>query len=131
MTRICRTTCRQEENGPGPSSRTETSADIAFAYELYTNETPGYNDPVSYQEAYYSDFEDERACDETLPYYNDKRRDTVHFLNRYLVDGLDISDLTKNYPFTEKTPEACVDEGWDSWQALIDKSNVGGDTVVE
>jgi len=101
----------------------ETAADIAFAYDLYTNETPGYNDPVSYQDAYYSDFEDERACDETLPYYNDKRRDTVHFLTRYLVDGLDISDLTKNYPFTEKTPEECVDELWDSWQALIDKSN--------
>ena len=101
----------------------ETAADIAFAYDLYTNETPGYNDPVSYQDAYYSDFEDERACDETLPYYNDKRRDTVHFLTRYLVDGLDISDLTKSYPFTEKTPEECVDELWDSWQALIDKSN--------
>lgn len=101
----------------------ETAADIAFAYDLYTNETPGYNDPVSYQEAYYSDFEDERACDETLPYYNDKRRDTVHFLTRYLVDGLDISDLTKSYPFTEKTPEECVEEVWNFWQGLIEASN--------
>ncbi len=101
----------------------ETAADIAFAYNLYTNETPGYNDPASYQEQYYSHFEDERACDETLPYYNDKRRDNVNFLTRYLVDGLDIRDLTKNYPFAEKTPEECVNEVWDSWQVLIDASN--------
>ncbi len=102
----------------------ETAADIAFAYNLYTNETPGYNDePALYQEGYYSHFEDERACDETLPYYNDKRRDTVNFLTRYLVDGLDITDLTQYYPFTEKMPEECVNEVWDSWQKLIDASN--------
>ena len=109
----------------------ETAADIAFAYNLYTNETPGYNDPASYQESYYSHFEDERACDETLPYYNDKRKDTVHFLTRYLVDGLDIQDLTKNYPFAEKTPEECVEEVWDSWQKLIDASNGEGITESE
>ena len=106
----------------------ETAADIAFAYDLYTNETPGYNDPVSYQELYYNDFFrgsvcDERACDETLPYYNDKRKDTVNFLTRYLVDGLDIRDLTQYYPFVEKTPEACVNDVWDSWQELIDVAN--------
>ncbi|MBR6537716.1 MAG: extracellular solute-binding protein [Lachnospiraceae bacterium] len=102
----------------------ETAADIAFAYNLYTNETPGYNDePALYQELYYSHFEDERTCDETLPYYNDKAKSTVNFLTRYLVDGLEITDLTKNYPFVEKTPEECVDEVWDAWQELIDESN--------
>lgn len=104
----------------------KTAADIAFAFHLYTNETPGYNDPASYQEPYYSHFEDERACDETLPYYNDKRKDTVNFLTRYLVDGLEIRDLTKHYPFVKKTPEECVDEVWDSWQKLIDASNGAG-----
>ncbi len=101
----------------------ETAADIAFAFNLYTMETPGYHDPAPYQEPYYAHFEDERACDETLPYYNDKRKDTVNFLTRYLVDGLDIHDLTKYYPFAEKAPEECVDEVWDSWQRLIDASN--------
>ena len=42
---------------------------------------------------------------------------------RAMVDGLDIRDLTKYYPFTEKTPEACVNEVWDDWQKLIDASN--------
>ncbi len=101
----------------------ETAADIAFAYNLYTNETPGYHDPAPYQEQYYSHFEDERACDETLPYYNDKAKTTVNFLTRYLVNGLDITDLTQYYPFAEKTPEECVEEVWDSWQVLIDASN--------
>ena len=108
----------------------KTAADIAFAYDLYTNETPGYNDPISYEDLYVYDFYrngefDERAIEETLPYFDDRERDTVNFLTCYLVDGLDISDLTKNYPFTEKTPEECVEELWDSWQAMIDVCNGG------
>ena len=114
----------------------ETAADIAFAYDLYTSETPGYNDPISYEDLYEDDFYrngkyDNRALKETLPYYDDKEKDTVNFLTCYLVDGLDIYELTKNYPFAEKTPEACVEELWDSWQVLIDKSNMGEDTDVE
>ena len=56
-------------------------------------------------------------------YYNDKQKDTAIFLTRYLVDGLDITDLTQYYPFAEKTPEECVEGVWDSWQVLIDTSN--------
>ena len=109
----------------------ETAADIAFAYNLYTNETPGYNDPISYEDLYVYDFYrngayDERAINETLPRYDDKNEETVNFLTRYLVDGLDIRDLTKQYPFVEKTPEECVDEVWDSWQKLIDAANGAG-----
>ena len=104
----------------------ETAADIAFAYDLYTNQTPGYNDPVSYGEPYYPDFYrsgkyDERVIKETLPHYNDD--ETTNFLTRYLVDGLDIRELTGSYPFVECTPEACVEGIWDSWQELIDASN--------
>ncbi|MDD5901041.1 MAG: hypothetical protein PUC73_09165 [Lachnospiraceae bacterium] len=104
----------------------ETAADIAFAYDLYTNQTPGYNDPVSYGEPYYPDFYrsgeyDERVIKETLPHYNDD--ETTNFLTRYLVDGLDVRDLTMNYPFVERTPEECVEGVWDFWQKLIDASN--------
>lgn len=108
----------------------ETAADIAFAYDLYTNLTPGYDDLWDdYLDYYYADFSrgsetDERAVTETIRRYNDKK--TANFLPRYLVDGLDIRDLTKNYPFTEKTPEECADEVWESWQELIDGANKGG-----
>ena len=106
----------------------ETAADIAFAYNLYTNETPGYNDPIFYGELYENDFYrngeyDERAIIETLSYYSERSKGTVNFLTRYLVDGLDIRDLTKHYPFADKTPEGCVEEVWDSWQELIDRGN--------
>ncbi len=111
----------------------ETAADIALAFQLYTadtalrEETETYTSPYEYDD-YLPDFErgseyDERVCKETLPRYNDE--ETAKFLTRYLVDGLDIRDLTKNYPFVDKTPEACVDELWDSWQELIDMSNGG------
>ncbi len=109
----------------------ETAADIAFAYNLYTVNTEErlvtetYTSPYDYEE-YWADFErdseyDERVIKETLPRYNDE--ETANFLTRYLVDGLDIRDLTKHYPFREKSPEECVDEVWDSWQKLIDASN--------
>lgn len=111
----------------------ETAADIALAFNLYTvdtarrEETETYTSPYEYDD-YYPDFHregkyDERAVKETLPRYNDE--ETANFLTRYLVDGLDIRDLTKSYPFTEKTPEECVEEVWDSWQALIDVANGG------
>lgn len=112
----------------------ETAADIAFAFQQYTvntavreaNET--YTAPYEYDD-YFSHFYrpgvyktyDERVCKETLPRYNDG--DTAKFLTRYLVDGLSIRDLTKHYPFADKTPEECVEEVWDSWQELIDASN--------
>ena len=109
----------------------ETAADIALAFQLYTvntelrKETETYTSPYEYED-YWSDFErgseyDERVCRETLPRYNDE--ETAKFLTRYLVDGLDITDLTKHYPFVDKTPEECVDAVWDSWQELIDVSN--------
>jgi len=112
----------------------ETAADIAFAYNLYTVNTEGrvmtetYTAPYEYDE-YSSDFYrqgeyDERVCKETLPRYNDG--ETANFLTCYLVDGLNIRDLTKNYPFVERTPEECVEEVWESWQKLIDESNGGG-----
>ncbi len=112
----------------------ETATDIAFAFNQYTVKTQEreadetytapyeYDDYAShfYRPGVYSVY-DERVCQETLPRYNDG--ETALFLTRYLVDGLDIRDLTNHYPFTEKTPEECVNEVWDSWQELIDASN--------
>lgn len=109
----------------------ETAADIAFAYNLYaikTEEklaTETYSKPYEYED-YWDDFYrvegyDKRVCKETLPRYNDG--ETANFLTSYLVEGLDIRDLTKNYPFLDCTPEECVEEVWDSWQKLIDVCN--------
>lgn len=105
----------------------ETAADIAFAYNIYTQQVPGYEAlPEDYLDPYYFDFYrageyDERAVRETIRHYN--YGETANFLTCYLVDGLNVRDLTMNYPFVERTPEECVEEVWDSWQKLIDASN--------
>ncbi len=115
----------------------ETAADIAFAYHLLVQEPQGdgiYEDPSDGLEEYYGDFSrfdeennstvwDERAVKETIARFNDG--ETANFLNTYLVEALDIHDLTRNYPFIDKTPEECVEELWDSWQELITMSNGG------
>ena len=109
----------------------ETASDIAFAYNLYTDELPGYDygvwdEPYEYDDYAY-DFHrpgrfDERVLKETLPRYHDG--ETANFLFCYLVDGLTVDDLSKYYPFCDKTPEECVDEVWDAWQELIDACNI-------
>ena len=108
----------------------ETASDIAFAYNLYTEEVPGYDygvydEPYEYDDYSYDFYRsgkyDERVLKETLPLFH--TGETANFLTCYLVDGFSIHDLTKHYPFRDSTPEECVEEVWDSWQELIDESN--------
>lgn len=105
----------------------EIAANIAFAYNLYTQQVPGYESlPEDYLDSYYFDFYrkgvyDERAVTETIQRYN--YGETASFLTSYLVDGLDIRDLTKHYPFVDCTPEECVEQVWDFWQEVIDICN--------
>ncbi|MBP3618632.1 MAG: extracellular solute-binding protein [Lachnospiraceae bacterium] len=61
----------------------EMAGNVAFAYNLYTMATPGYDDPEAWKEQYYAHFEDERAVDETIVRFNDGV--STHFLNQTLV----------------------------------------------
>ena len=61
----------------------ETAGNIAFAYNVYTMATPGYDDPDAWKETYYTHFEDERAVDETIVRFNDGV--STHFLHQTLV----------------------------------------------
>ncbi len=103
----------------------EQASDIAFAYNVYTMATPGYDDPDAWLEAYYSHFEDERAVDETIAMFNDGK--TTVFLNQTLVAGLngDVmgADLLWVYPFASVTPAEQVAAIKDSWDAIIAEAN--------
>lgn len=102
----------------------EQAGDIAFAYNVYTMATPGYDDPNDWKEQYYLHFEDERAVDETIVMFNDGVSTT--FLNQTLVAGLDAvigPDFLWQYPFANVTPADQAAAVKDSWDAIIAEAN--------
>lgn len=99
----------------------ETASKIAFGYNVYTMNTPGYDDPTDWLNTYYSHFNDERAVDETIIRFNDGK--SANFLVSTLIADLNIGELVWQYPFQNFTPADRVDEIWDSWQASIDECN--------
>jgi ABC-type glycerol-3-phosphate transport system substrate-binding protein len=99
----------------------ETAGNIAFAYNVYTMATPGYDDPNDWKEQYYAHFEDERAVDESIVYFNDGT--STHFLNQTLVPADLGPDLLWQYPFANVTPADQVAAIKDSWDAILAEVN--------
>lgn len=99
----------------------ETASKIAFGYNVYTMNTPGYDDPLDWLAPYYSHFNDEWAVDESIIHYNDPSR--VKFKVETLIPDLNVGDLVWQYPFQNFTPADRVDEIWEAWQAILDECN--------
>lgn len=99
----------------------ETAGNIAFAYNVYTMATPGYDDPDDWKEQYYAHFEDERAVDETIVRFNDGK--SANFLLQTLVPADLGPDLLWVYPFANVTPADQVAAIKDSWDAIVAEVN--------
>lgn len=100
----------------------ETAEKIAFAYNLWTNPTPGYEDDAdSWKDNYYTKFRDERAVDETLT----MMYDTATVNNDYspFIYGLDLGTIIWDTYALGSTPAEKIEQVSDSWQALIDEAN--------
>lgn len=99
----------------------ETASKIAFGYNVYTMNTPGYDDPLDWLTPYYSHFNDEYAVEETIINFNDPTK--VSSKVETVIAGLNVGDLVWQYPFQNFTPADRVEEIWDSWQAILDENN--------
>lgn len=98
----------------------ETASKIAFGYNVYTMNTPGYDDPDDWLSAYESHFNDEWAVEESIRYFN---TDQVTFKIETLIADLNIGALVWSYPFSGSNPATRIDEIWDEWQATLDEYN--------
>lgn len=99
----------------------ETAEKIAFAYNLYTNPTPGYEEDDDWKSFYYTMFRDERAVDETLTRMFEPgvgRTDSLP-----MVYGLSLGDICYNVYGLIQTPAEKIEEVSGTWQALIDDAN--------
>lgn len=99
----------------------ETAEKIAFAYNLWTEPTPGYEDADAWKDNYYPKYRDERAVDETLTMMYDTAKENNDFLA--LVYGTSYGDFTYNLYALANTPAEKIEEMAGTWQALIDDAN--------
>lgn len=100
----------------------ETAEKIAFAYNLWTNPTPGYEDDAdSWKDYYYTRFRDERAVDETLT----MMYDSAILNNDYLqfVYGTSFGDIAWDTYALGKTPAEKAEEISGTWEALLNDAN--------
>lgn len=99
----------------------DTANKIAFAYNLYSNPTPGYEDDDDWKTSYYDRFRDERAVDETLEMMYEDGRGVVWYLP--VVYGTGYGDIIYNVYGLYSTPAEKIEEVAAMWQSLIDDAN--------
>lgn len=94
---------------------------IAFAYNLFSEPTPGYEDDTYWQSSYYANFRDTRAVDETISILKSKESGVVWYQS--LVSGISVGDIVYAVYAKEKTPAEKIDEVKSQWQSYIDEAN--------
>ncbi|HKL80748.1 MAG TPA: extracellular solute-binding protein [Mobilitalea sp.] len=98
----------------------EEAENIAFAYNLYSDVTPGYEDE-DWKQPYYSVFRDTRAVEETLPLFYEPEHGTICMLN--LVAGIGHGDITYALDAGEITAVESVEKVQTLWEPFVNAAN--------
>lgn len=98
-----------------------TAEKIAFAYDLYTEPTPGYTLEDVYKEPYYPQFRDDRAVDETLVMMKDPEHKQASYLP--MVSDIDYGDFCYGVYALAATPAKKIEELSTQWDSKIAKVN--------
>lgn len=99
----------------------ETAEKIAFAYNLWTEPTPGYEADDDWKNSYYAQFRDERAVDETLELVYKPGVGHVDYLS--LIYGMSYGDIAYNVYGLNQTPAEKIEEVSGTWEALLADAN--------
>ncbi|NLL73253.1 MAG: extracellular solute-binding protein [Clostridiales bacterium] len=98
----------------------QRAEDVAFAYNLYTENTPGYEDE-DWQTQYYTAFCDARAVEETLPLFYEPKHGTISYLS--MIPGIGYGDVTYDLDAGAVNPKEAVEKVQATWKAFIDAAN--------
>jgi hypothetical protein len=98
----------------------EQAENVAYAYNLFTNTTPGYENE-DWKTGYYPAFRDTRAVDETLPLFYDPAHGSLDFMK--LVSGINPGDICYDLDAGAATPAELIEKVQNSWQTFIDTAN--------
>lgn len=99
----------------------DTAEKIAFAYDLYTEPTPGYDLDDSWKETYYEQFRDSRAVDETLQMMTEQEHKQTSFLP--LISDLDYGDFCYAVYAGATTPAKKIEAISSKWDSKISDMN--------
>lgn len=94
---------------------------IAFAYNLWTNPTPGYDPEETWKDGYYTTMKDTRSVDETLTILRSAENSTTWYQS--IINGINTGDIMYTVADQSKTVAENVDAVWDQWNAYIDEFN--------
>ena len=94
---------------------------IAFAYNLFTQPTPGYEDDDAWKTAYYNAYRDERAVDETIAMMLEPEHQVIAVTS--LVPGFDGGPEFYWDVYGGMAPGDKVDSMMGTWQAYVDAVN--------
>lgn len=99
----------------------ETAEKIAFAYNLWTEPTPGYEEDDDWKSSYYTVFRDERAVDETLAKMYEPGVGRISYLP--LVYGISSGDICYDVYALGSTPAEKIEQVSGTWESLINDAN--------
>lgn len=99
----------------------DTAEKIAFAYDLYTEPTPGYELDDAWKERYYEQFRDARAVDETLQMMTDTKHKQTSFVP--MIIDLDYGDFCYSVYAGAKAPAKQIEEISAKWNSKISDMN--------
>ncbi len=95
---------------------------IAFAFNLFTNPTPGYGESEDWKTGYYQKYRDDRAVDETIAMMRDGSTQFVWYTD--LITGYDLgADYIWDVYGQAATPAEQAEAMRGTWQAYIDAAN--------
>lgn len=100
----------------------DSAEKIAFAYDLYTEPTPGYDLDDAWKETYYEQFRDERAVDETL----NTMKEVEHKQTSYLPmigNDVDYGDFCYSVYAGATTPAKQIEAISSKWDSKISDMN--------
>lgn len=98
---------------------------IAFAYNLYTQPVPGYEDTETWQAGYYGNFRDTESVDLTLA----RLVEGGELMHHLMVSGIDLgNDLLYSLGYADSegnvyTPAQKAESLREAWNAYIDDAN--------
>lgn len=95
---------------------------IAFAFNLFTNDTPGYGESEDWKLGFYGKYRDDRAVDETIAMMRDASTQFVWYSD--LIPGYDLgNDYIYSVYGRTATPAEQAETMRATWQAYLDEAN--------
>lgn len=102
----------------------DTAWKIAFAFDLFTETTPGYEDAEDWKTDYYKKYRDDRAVDDTISMMRSNESQFVWYAD--MIPGYDLGSqyLWSVYGINPSaTPIEKAEEMLATWQAYLDDAN--------